>query len=68
MTNRENEEDQQVESEPLDEDGEHVVAQQNVGRQNTIGGGEWPDPDTPPRGPSPGTTWVADDPDERADR
>jgi hypothetical protein len=39
---------------PLDldedlEDGEGVVLQQtNVGKDNMRGGGEWPDPDTPP--------------------
>ncbi|HUR48582.1 MAG TPA: hypothetical protein VMY88_03495 [Acidimicrobiales bacterium] len=46
--------DKQVESDTLDEEGSKTVAQQNVGPES-IGGGEWPDPDTPPRGPSPGT-------------
>ena len=44
-------------SEPLeDEDGnEYVIQQQNMaGRDNIEGGGEWPDPDTPPRPPAPG--------------
>jgi hypothetical protein len=38
--------------EPVD-DGEHVrrPQQMNVGVENMEGGGEWPDPDTPP---SPG--------------
>lgn len=44
------EEDKHTRSEPLDlDEGEDVVIeQQNVGRPNTDGGGEWPDPDTPP--------------------
>jgi hypothetical protein len=46
--------DKQVESGTLDEEDSKTVAQQNVGTES-IGGGEWPDPDTPPRGPSPGT-------------
>jgi hypothetical protein len=43
-------------SEPLeDEDGRtYVVQQQNVGPGNEEGGGEWPDPHTPPRPPAPG--------------
>jgi hypothetical protein len=37
-------------SEPVDTDeGEIVVQQQNVGRDNMRGSGEWPDPDTPPQ-------------------
>lgn len=44
----------QTESGTLDEEGSRTVAQQNVGKDNSIGGGEWPDPDTPPRGPAPG--------------
>ena len=55
MTDRENEEPKQVESTTLDEDDERVIAQQNTGGENMAGGGEWPDPDTPPRGPAPGT-------------
>jgi hypothetical protein len=48
--------DEEVVSEPLeDDDGtEVVVAQENVGEEEELGGGEWPDPDTPPRGPTPG--------------
>lgn len=39
-----------------DEDGEtSVIRQQNVGPGNEDGGGEWPDPDTPPRPPAPGS-------------
>ncbi len=38
-----------------DEDGnEYVIAQQNLGVEGSIGGGEFPDADTPPRGPAPG--------------
>jgi hypothetical protein len=43
--------DEMVESEPLDlseENGDEVVEQQNVGSQRSRGGGEWPDPSTPP--------------------
>ena len=31
------------------------IQQQNVGPDNEEGQGEWPDPNTPPRGPAPGT-------------
>jgi len=42
-------------SEPIETDeGTVVVQQQNVGRENMQGGGEWPDPETPPRRPAPG--------------
>jgi hypothetical protein len=43
-------------SEPLEaEDGTiYVIQQQTVGPDNEIGGGEFPDPDTPPRSPAPG--------------
>ncbi|MEA2686436.1 MAG: hypothetical protein QOE93_1631 [Actinomycetota bacterium] len=50
--------DAEVTSVPLeDEDGnEYVIAQQNSGAaETTEGGGEYPDPDTPPRPPAPGT-------------
>ena len=44
-----------------DEDGnEYVIQQQNVGRENMEGGGEWPDPHTPPRAPAPGSADVDD--------
>jgi putative heme transporter len=46
-----------VTSVPLeDEDGnEYVIAQQNTGAaETTEGGGEFPDPDTPPQAPAPG--------------
>jgi hypothetical protein len=40
---------------PLEtEHGEVVIRQQNVGADNMEGGGEWPDPETPPRPPAPG--------------
>jgi NADH:ubiquinone oxidoreductase subunit F (NADH-binding) len=42
-------------SEPLDTDeGTVVIQQQNVGAEEELGGGEWPDPHTPPREPAPG--------------
>lgn len=41
-----------------DEGEEFVLQQQNVGRQNEMGGGEWPDPDTAPRPPAPGSAAV----------
>jgi len=43
-------------SEPLEtDDGTVVIQQQNAaGRENIQGGGEWPDPDTPPQPPAPG--------------
>lgn len=35
------------------EDGEEVVLeQQNVGHDNVVGQGEFPDPDTPPKDPA----------------
>jgi hypothetical protein len=50
-------EDQAVETVPLDlQDGEDaVIKQENVGRENMRGGGEWPDPDTPPSDAAPGS-------------
>ena len=48
-------EDPSVVGEPLEtEEGTRVPAQQNVGAGVEEGGGEWPDPDTPPRLPAPG--------------
>ena len=42
---------------PIETDeGVVVVQQQNVGPGNEEGGGEWPDPDAPPRPPAPGAT------------
>jgi len=42
---------------PLEaEDGStYVIRQQNVGPDNELGGGEWPDPQTPSRAPAPGS-------------
>jgi hypothetical protein len=47
---------------PLEaEDGStYVIQQQNVGPDNELGGGEWPDPTTPSRGPSPGPSKRSD--------
>ena len=58
--------DKQVESGTLDEEDSKTVAQQNVGPES-IGGGEWPDPDTPPRGPSPGVAATEVDSEERSE-
>ena len=55
--------DPQVVGEPLEtEDGVRVPTQQNVGPGNEEGGGEWPDPNTPPKLPAPGA--AEDPPDE----
>jgi hypothetical protein len=53
--------------EPVDtEDGLRRPQQMNVGRENMEGGGEWPDPNTPPRSGSAGAADTpADDTDER---
>ena len=41
---------------PDDDDVNEVdLEQQPVGPGGEAGGGEWPDPDTPPTGPAPGT-------------
>lgn len=40
---------------PTDE-GEQVIAQQNVGPGSEDGSGEWPSPGAEPTGPAPGTT------------
>ena len=45
--------EESVVSEPVGDD-ERVVAQENTGRPNMEGGGEWPDPDTPPSEGAPG--------------
>ena len=49
--------EEQVRTVPLDEGdgGEAPVVQENTGPGNMDGGGEWPDPDAPARGPAPGT-------------
>lgn len=45
-----------MESIPLEDENGEVsrVRQQNVGPAVEEGSGEWPDPDTPARGPAPG--------------
>jgi len=54
--------DPSVVGEPLETDeGRRRPVQQNVGYGVEEGGGEWPDPDTPPQPPAPGS---ADEPDE----
>jgi hypothetical protein len=55
-------------SEPLEDEAgrEYVIQQQNVGPGNELGGGEWPDPDTPPRAPAAGAAG-ADGPDDDVD-
>jgi hypothetical protein len=58
-------EDPSVVGEPLEtEKGVEVPAQQNVGAGVEAGGGEWPDPNTPPKLPAPG---AADDDDDEDD-
>ena len=49
--------EEQVRTVPLDEADapDQVLAQENSGPGNMVGGGEWPDPDAPARGPAPGT-------------
>jgi hypothetical protein len=57
--------DPQVVGEPLEtEDGVRVPAQQNVGAGVEEGGGEWPDPNTPPQLPAPGAAEDAE-PEDR---
>ena len=48
--------DDEVVSESLEDEAGRTyrVAQQNVGKGEAEGGGEWPDPDTPARSPAPG--------------
>jgi NADH:ubiquinone oxidoreductase subunit F (NADH-binding) len=44
-------------SAPVETDeGTVVIQQQTVGKDNEQGGGEWPDPDTPPQRPAPGAS------------
>ena len=58
-------EDPQVVGEPLEtEEGVRVPAQQNVGAGVEEGGGEWPDPNTPPKLPAPGAAEEDDGPSE----
>jgi hypothetical protein len=51
------ESDDHAYTEPLeDEDGnEYRIGQQAVGAERVIGGGEFPDRDTPARSPAPGS-------------
>jgi hypothetical protein len=37
-------------------DGPRTPQQMNVGADNEEGGGEWPDPKTPPQPPAPGSS------------
>lgn len=57
MRDQPQDEDKSVETVPLDlDEGDDVVIQQeNVGEDNMRGGGEWPDPDTPPSDAAPGS-------------
>ena len=57
MRDQPDDEDKAVESVPLDLQGgeDAVIKQENVGRENMRGGGEWPDPDTPPSDAAPGS-------------
>ena len=57
MRDQPQDEDKSVETVPLDlDEGEDVVIkQENVGEDNMRGGGEWPDPDTPPSDAAPGS-------------
>ena len=52
--------DDKVETVPLPPDegdgADRVIAQENQSAEVAVGGGEWPSPDAPPTGPSPGGT------------
>lgn len=62
------EEDPLVVGEPLEtEEGVEVPAQQNVGAGVEEGGGEWPDPNTPPKLPAPGAADDAEDGEDGED-
>ena len=55
-------EDPSVVGEPLETDeGTRIPAQQNVGAGVEEGGGEWPDPNTPPKLPAPGAAEDTED-------
>lgn len=57
MSDRSDEVDDRARSVALPADeGEHVIAQQNVGPESEDGSGEWPSPGAEPAGPAPGTT------------
>jgi hypothetical protein len=38
----------------VDEGADVVIEQENIGKGEELGGGEFPDPGTPPRDPAPG--------------
>jgi hypothetical protein len=64
MTKREPDQapvEESTQSEPLGDDGERVD-QQNVGFGVERGGGEFPDPDTPPSDSAPGEPGVSSEP------
>ncbi len=43
----------EIRTTPIGEDDD-VLVQENVGKDNMRGGGEWPDPDAPPSESAPG--------------
>jgi hypothetical protein len=52
--------DHQCTDELTDEDGNpYVICQEPVGEDRVIGGGEFPDPNTPARSPAPGAADTA---------
>lgn len=53
--------DQSTRSEPLDlgEGDDVVIEQENVGRENVDGDGEWPHPDTFPSDAAPGSSGLS---------
>lgn len=58
--------DDHLATEPLDdgEGGVYRVAQEPVGTDRVIGGGEFPDPRTPARAPAPGSAGHPGEPDD----
>ncbi|HEV7861687.1 MAG TPA: hypothetical protein VGR20_03265 [Acidimicrobiia bacterium] len=65
MERQPEQDDPSVVGEPLEtEDGVRRPAQQNVGPGVEEGGGEWPDPNTPPRLPAPGAAEGTEPADE----
>jgi hypothetical protein len=54
--------DHQCTEELTDEDGEpYVICQEPVGEDRVVGGGEFPDPNTPARSPAPGAVVTSSD-------
>jgi len=54
LTDEDGDDIREYTGEPVEtDDGWVVPQQQNVGPGNEVGGGEWPDPDTPPVQPAP---------------